>query len=104
MPVARVERFERESPAGPPRRGGWGAGSALAHGPWQNQRASRREEEENSMNTLEAYNVSVDLIRELRTLVPLIEREDRDLGEQIRRAASSVCLNLGEGARSLKGN
>jgi four helix bundle protein len=56
------------------------------------------------MNTLEAYNVSVDLIRELRALVPLIEQEDRELGIQIRRAASSVCLNLGEGARSLKGN
>jgi four helix bundle protein len=51
-----------------------------------------------------AYEVSVQLITSLRELVPLIERSDRDLADQMRRAASSVVLNLAEGQRSAKGN
>ena len=50
-----------------------------------------------------ALEVSVELIRELRPLVPIIEKHDRDLADQLRRAASSVTLNLGEGQRSYKG-
>jgi len=34
----------------------------------------------------------------------VIERNDRDLGDQIRRAATSVSMNLAEGQRSMKGN
>ena len=51
-----------------------------------------------------AYEVSVELVSSLRELVPLIERSDRDLADQMRRAASSVVLNLAEGQRSAKGN
>jgi four helix bundle protein len=51
-----------------------------------------------------AYEVSVELITSLREVVPLIERSDRDLADQMRRAASSVVLNLAEGQRSAKGN
>lgn len=51
-----------------------------------------------------SYEVSVQLVASLRQLVPLIERSDRELGDQIRRAASSVVLNLAEGQRSAKGN
>jgi four helix bundle protein len=51
-----------------------------------------------------AYEVSVQLVGSLRELVPLIEQNYRDLGDQIRRAASSVVLNLAEGQRSQKGN
>jgi four helix bundle protein len=51
-----------------------------------------------------AYEVSVQLVTSLRELVPLIERSDRDLADQMRRAASSVVLNLAEGQRSAKGN
>ena len=51
-----------------------------------------------------AYEVSVQLITSLRELVPVIERLDRDLADQVRRAASSVVLNLAEGQRSAKGN
>ena len=50
------------------------------------------------------YDVSLDLIRSLRDIVPIIKKYDKDLAEQIHRAASSVTLNLGEGARSTAGN
>jgi len=51
-----------------------------------------------------AYEVARELIQELREVVPVIEREDRELADQLRRAANSVLLNLGEGQRSFKGN
>jgi four helix bundle protein len=51
-----------------------------------------------------AYEVSLQLVSSLRELVPLVERGDRDLADQMRRAASSVVLNLAEGQRSAKGN
>ena len=53
---------------------------------------------------LVAYEVSKSLIPKLAPLVARIERNDRDLADQLKRAASSVLLNLGEGARSMKGN
>ena len=51
-----------------------------------------------------AYEVSVQLATSLREVIPLVERSDRDLADQMRRAASSVVLNLAEGQRSAKGN
>lgn len=51
-----------------------------------------------------AYEVSLEVIKSLRNVVPLIESHDRDLADQIKRAASSVALNLAEGQRSAKGN
>jgi four helix bundle protein len=51
-----------------------------------------------------AYDVSVQLVSSLRELGPLVEQRDRDLADQLRRAASSVVLNLAEGQRSMKGN
>ncbi len=53
---------------------------------------------------LVAYEVSKNLIPKLAPIVAKIELSDRDLADQLRRAASSVVLNLGEGARSMKGN
>ena len=50
------------------------------------------------------YEVSLDVIRSLRPLLEKIQREDRDLADQIKRAASSVTLNLAEGQRLTKGN
>lgn len=46
------------------------------------------------------YPVVLELIRQLRSLVDVIERKDRDLGRQLRRASASVALNLAEGMYS----
>ena len=51
-----------------------------------------------------AYTVSLDLVRALRPVIPLLRRHDAGLADQLHRAASSVVLNLGEGQRSRGGN
>ena len=51
------------------------------------------------MNRFVSYDVSVELIRELRGVMPEIRQHDPDLAKQIRRAASSVTMNLGEGRK-----
>ena len=51
-----------------------------------------------------AYSVAIELIHNLRDLVPIIKRHDRDLADQIHRAATSVALNLCEGQRLTAGN
>ncbi len=51
-----------------------------------------------------AYSVAIELVHHLRELVPIIKRHDRDLADQLHRAATSVALNLSEGQRSSGGN
>ena len=51
-----------------------------------------------------ALEVSYLVIKAVRPLVAIVERNNRDLADQILRAATSVSLNLAEGQRSAKGN
>ena len=50
--------------------------------------------------TLQVRHVALDGIRQLRPLVERIARRDRSLATQLRRAASSMVLNIGEAERS----
>ena len=49
---------------------------------------------------LTIYPVVLDMIRQLRPLAQRIARADPDLGRQLRRAQSSIALNLAEGMYS----
>ena len=52
----------------------------------------------------QALDVSIQSVEVLRPLVARIREHDRDLGEQLRRALSSVALNLSEGSGSRAGH
>ena len=49
----------------------------------------------------QVLEISIDVIRELRTALDTIARKDRDLASQIRRALSSSPLNISEGSERI---
>jgi four helix bundle protein len=51
-----------------------------------------------------AYDVSLELVRSLREVVPRIARHDCELAKQLTSAANSIVLNLGEGRRRRGGD
>jgi four helix bundle protein len=51
-----------------------------------------------------AYEVAVELIKELKPIVAALRSLDANLADQLHRAATSVVLNLAEGQRRQKGN
>jgi four helix bundle protein len=53
---------------------------------------------------LRIYPVLLEMLRLLRPVLAAIERRDGDLARQLRRAASSVALNVGEGMGSRAGH
>ena len=53
---------------------------------------------------LKVYFVSLDLVRLVRPLVVAIGREDPDLSRQMRRALSSIPLNVAEGESAVGRN
>ena len=53
---------------------------------------------------LRIYTESLQLIREMRTVVAAIGRRDVDLARQMRRALASIPLNIAEGEGQKNGN
>ena len=53
---------------------------------------------------LRIYSVAIEMVRELRPLMEKIKTRDSNLAEQMRRAVTSIPLNLQEGAYSPGGN
>ncbi|HEY4015245.1 MAG TPA: four helix bundle protein [Polyangiaceae bacterium] len=52
---------------------------------------------------LKVYETMLEVLRMLRPMVAQIEKHDRDLGNQLRRASSSVPLNIAEASGSAGG-
>jgi four helix bundle protein len=56
------------------------------------------------MTTLKIYSDAIALVRVLRPAVEIVSKHDSDLGRQLRRALTSIPLNIAEGAKLNDGN
>lgn len=56
------------------------------------------------MSNFIAYQVALELVTELRPVVEVVAKHDSNLADQMKRAATSVLLNLAEGQRRVAGN
>jgi four helix bundle protein len=56
------------------------------------------------MMKLRIYEVALWILGEIARLIPLVQRRDPDLARQMKRASTSVVLNLAEGGHSRGGN
>jgi four helix bundle protein len=61
-------------------------------------------QEGGAVMALIALEVAVELVTELRPIVEVVAKQDSNLSDQMRRAATSVVLNLSEGDRRRRGN
>jgi four helix bundle protein len=51
------------------------------------------------VNTFDAYQVALEMIRSLRSIIERIKKQNPSLAVQLEKAAPSVALNLSEGRR-----
>jgi four helix bundle protein len=56
------------------------------------------------LHTLVAYQVALQVVQQLEPIVGRIKQHDRNLADQLRRAATSVVCNIAEGQRREGGN